>query len=401
MNRFRFRLKISREGDAVQLLIIALVAWGIYCLQRMVYNARWNQNLDVHITFEKEQVMEREHTYLTEEVVNDKWLPLPMLFLKFKLKRCFHFKGEQPVVQDDCATRNDLLHVMMKQCLRRRIEVWCDRRGRYTIGQVSVLSKSLFLDADYLEERTCDSTITVYPRFVDAKRFMRMIDGALGEQLLRASMQEDPFLKRGIREYQIYDQPRSINWTATARSGAMKVNLLETTQNQKGYVFLNMHPHSLSVAEEVMEEGIRLAKSLCYLFSQRGIASGLWTNGTNGRSIDPICVEGNRVGVKYLSEVDEALTSIVSESGQSRIDGRDCERSFIGLFQDKMEQMSQEGMVVIISNEQDVEIQRFLRQLKDKGRHFLWIVPVANTTDFERIAALESHMYLWRLNYEV
>jgi uncharacterized protein (DUF58 family) len=51
---------------------------------------------------------------------------------------------------------------------------------------------------------------------------------------------EDPFEYRGMREYQPYDDMKSINWKATAKTGDFKVNLHDFTTVRSVRIFLNL-----------------------------------------------------------------------------------------------------------------------------------------------------------------
>lgn len=366
----------------------------------MVYARLWSRRLDIRIQFQKRQVTEGETVILEEMLENRKYLPLPIVFLQFKLSRYFHVNGEPEAVTQDRYTRNEWMSVLMNQRLTRKVEMVCTRRGNYDIERVSVTARSLFLNEVYVQELDCESHLTVYPRMVDARGFERLLKNINGNQMIVPFMQEDPFLLRGIREYQIYDNMKLINWNATARTGGLKVNLLETVSNRKISVFLNMQKESLAVHNEILEESIRLAKTFCALFSKKGIKSQLYTNGTDGKCMEPICVpEG--VGPGYMDQVNESLTRIfLDENGNILTHGREQEVDFVEMYSGLLEESVQREGVVLISGNQDEKILQMLKKLHRKGRQFLWIVPVESAVSYKKDSELKDHMCLWRLNYE-
>lgn len=384
----------------MQIVAIVISIFILYRVQALIYHRIWDRQLKADICFIKEKVTEGETVELEEVLENRKWLPLPVVFLTFKMSK--HFKGvqENAVLSNDRYTRNDLLSVMMYQRRKRRIELVCTRRGSYKIEQATLQAQSLFLDEKYIKNISCESCLTVYPGYVDAKRFVQLIENVYGSQVMRPFMQEDPFLHRGVREYQVYDSMRNINWNATAKTGSMKVNLLETLTNQQVSVYLNVQKESLSVHNEVLEESIRLAKTFCAFFSRKGIKSALYTNGCGEGDNEPVCVKRG-AGIAYMGQVNEALTRIVlDETGNVVKYGREQELDFVSLYQEQIKEDSKDSQILLISGDQNARIMQLMKELSRQGKRFLWVVPVDYTTSFHASPGLQEHMKIWRLNFE-
>lgn len=385
----------------MQIVAIVISVFILYRVQAWIYHRMWDNRLKADVFFVREKVTEGEIVEVEEVLENRKWLPLPVVFFSFKMARHFRELHQKDAVSNDRYTRNELLSVMMFQRRRRRIELVCRKRGNYRIEQVALQAQSLFLDEKYVKELSCESRLTVYPRYVDAKRFLHLIENIYGNQMMCAFMQEDPFLHRGVREYQVYDSIRHINWTATAKTGSMKVNLLETMTNQQVSIYLNVQKESLSVHNEVLEESIRLAKTFCAFFSQRGIKSALYTNGTREGEKDPICVKKKDAGLVYMGKVNEALTNIfLDETGNVVTHGREQELDFTALYQKQIKEDANKSQILVISGDQNASMMRLMKELSRQGQNFLWIVPVDYTTSFHAEPALRKQMRIWRLNFE-
>lgn len=386
----------------MQILAIVLTIYILFRLQGLLYHLYWDKNLEAYVNFDREQVSEGEVVVLEEVLENRKWLPIPVIFLSFKMSKHFRVPGERGVLlSDDHFTRNDMLSVMMNQRRRRRVELECTKRGIYKLEQAALTAQSMFLDESYMKEITIDSRIKVYPRYVDARRFMQLIQSVYGSQVMQRFVQEDPFLNRGVREYQVYDSMRRINWNATARTGEMKVNLLEHMASQKAAVYVNVQKESLSVRNEVIEESIRLAKTFCSMFSKRGMKSKLYTNGTAKGQEEAIAVEHAAAGAEYMSRVNEALTYIyLEENGNIVSHGREEELDFVELYGQQIEEDAKDGQVVVISGSQPAGLVELLRRLHKQGAGFLWIVPVDHSAYFQEDYQLKGHMRIWRLNFE-
>ena len=100
----------------------------------------------------------------------------------------------------------------------------------------------------------------------------------MGKMLSRTAVLPDTFEFHGIREYQSFDSMRSINWLATARTGTLKVNVYEYTASREVYILLNVEPDGAFYEEELIEEGIRIAASLCEYLVHDRVSCGLISN---------------------------------------------------------------------------------------------------------------------------
>lgn len=71
------------------IIFIFAIAYAFMAFQKKIYSNNWNRDLYVNVAFEKNQVTEGEDTVIVESVINNKWLPLPFLFINFKLENSF------------------------------------------------------------------------------------------------------------------------------------------------------------------------------------------------------------------------------------------------------------------------------------------------------------------------
>ena len=136
----------------MKIILIVLGALCIYQLQRILYRKYWNKNLTVEIRFTQHAIWEREEGELCETIVNQKWLPLPMLRVKFEADRHLDFMQEGNISVTDRCYKNDIFSVMMYQKIVRRLKFQGIRRGYYTIRQISADSSDLFMDQHLREE---------------------------------------------------------------------------------------------------------------------------------------------------------------------------------------------------------------------------------------------------------
>lgn len=81
-----------------------------------------------------------------------------------------------------------------------------------------------------------------------------------------------------------------INWKASAKECGLMVNLLDSTSSAQVLIYLDVEDETIWKYEEIHEAGISLAVSLAEQFLQRGIATGLITNGRDHITEAPIAV---------------------------------------------------------------------------------------------------------------
>ena len=112
----------------------------------------------------------------------------------------------------------------------------------------------------------------------------------MGQVLVRQRMYEDPFSFRGLREYRPGDPMNKINWKASAKEAGLMVNLLDSTSSAQVLIYLDVEDETIWKYGEIHEAGISLAVSLAEQLLQRGIATGLVTNGRDHITETPIAV---------------------------------------------------------------------------------------------------------------
>ena len=146
------------------------------------------------------------------------------------------------------------------------------RRGYYTIDEVSLVASDLFFLSQLVADVPLKTEVYIYPRPYDAARLRQSLIQMNGEMLSRRHLLEDPFEYRGIREYQPYDDMRSINWKATAKTGDLKVNQRNYTSLKSVRIFFNIQDDNILKKDAAVEMTLRIVASLCQIFLQIGRA---------------------------------------------------------------------------------------------------------------------------------
>src|SRR5262249_54767701 len=104
----------------------------------------------------------------------------------------------------------------------------------------------------------------------------------LGDRRVRDFLFDDPVRIAGVREYLPGDNPRRVDWKATARSGTLQVRLHEPTTTYRLLIALNLNtrgPHwSLRFDPDVVEHSIVVAASIANWAVDAGYQVGLVGN---------------------------------------------------------------------------------------------------------------------------
>ena len=274
----------------------------LYVVQRGIYSVLWSRGLRLSLRFDSAAVSEGDDVAVTERTENRKWLPLPMLSYEYTLSR--NFAGVTATGATPIRLRRKVA-LPGRRAAVNRTAIQGLPRGLYTVIGAKLSTSDLFYTIRRERESLCTARLTVYPAKIPAEKLSLPFRQLLGSVLTRRMAQEDPFQLKGIRQYEIYDSLRSINWKASARTGELKVNQFEYSTDESLVFLLDAG----SGSEEEREELLRLASSLSQLFLRRGVSVSVWSNGRS-------CVSGTALripagsGIGHQRVIDESLAQI-------------------------------------------------------------------------------------------
>ena len=348
------------------ILWIGLGAAAFYFLQARIYGRFWNRGLSARLFFSARSVTEGERCFLSEQVENRKALPLPMLKVKFQVSRKLHFEDEGDSAVTDQYYRNDILSLGPHQRLARRIPFRCTARGYYRIEGLDLVASDLFLSREMVSETGAESVLYVYPAPVRGASLDAAIRRLNGEILAKRHLLEDPFEYRGLREYAPFDEPRSINWKATARTGDLTVNLRGYTALRAVRIFLNLDDRGIWKRQELLELCIRIAARIAQELLRQGIRTAVFCNAR-----DVLTGEVMRLapgaGAGHLEQLNRALARL------------DLDREaplFEETFAAELEAEGKDTASLFLSAQTDEDFQRLLERFSRSGAEFTWMCPL-------------------------
>jgi uncharacterized protein (DUF58 family) len=160
-------------------------------------------------------------------------------------------------------------------------QLTCRSRGWYEIGPLTVSVGDVLGISARQREYASMTHLTVYPKILSLDELGFPSKSPFGVLRARQPLYEDPARVVGIRDYQIGDSLRRINWKASARSGVLQVRRLEPAMTLQTVIFLNVFlpDYERRSSYGAAEVGVVVAASLAnHLVSLRQEV-GVLTNG--------------------------------------------------------------------------------------------------------------------------
>lgn len=363
----------------IRLLGIGLIGFLLLWVQRSLYEKLWRKSLYVSVSFGKEPLFEGEQGELKEIIENKKRLPLSMLKVKFKTDRHLLFGNEKGSRTTDQYYRNDVFRIGGGERVTRTLKFRGGRRGYYTIDEVSLVASDLFFLSQLVADVPLKTEVYIYPRPYDAARLRQSLIQMNGEMLSRRHLLEDPFEYRGIREYQPYDDMRSINWKATAKTGDLKVNQRNYTSLKSVRIFFNIQDDNILKKDDAVEMTLRIVASLCQIFLKQGIQVSCYGNGVDIVTHSPLVIQP-KAGQGQMDAVYRGL---------ARIDVEQPAADFARNFEEILFQRSQGSFTYFVAPNQYDDFVELLTRFQETENPFLWFYPSSASKDPELPPALE------------
>ena len=341
---------------------IGIIAFFLVVLQMLIYKRIWSKNLYVSISFCQDAIYEGDEGQLVEVIENRKWLPLPMLKVKFQTSRNLGFEAEKGSKTTDQYYRNDIFQVGSGEKITRRLKFTGNRRGYYRINNIDLVSSDLFFLNEDGKSQSTNQYIYVYPGIYHEEDFRLSLQKLNGEIIVKRHMLEDPFEYRGIREYQPFDDIRSVNWKATARTGDLKVNQKNYTATQTIRIFLNLEDDGILKKENQIEKSIQMAMGIAEFFLAQGVRVSCFANGRDILTDDLVEIQGLS-GTAQLEVLGKALARLAISKGVP---------AFVPMFREKVLNESDSFFTFFISPNGYEDFMKLLEECENQGMNYHW-----------------------------
>lgn len=368
----------------MKLLVIGLAAAFLFLFQQLLYKKFWDSHLSVQLQFTDAEIFEGESSTLQEIIMNAKRLPLNMLKVKFQADKNLIFDSEKGSRITDRFYRNDVFQINGREKITRTLSFTGGKRGFYQLKNVDLAGSDLFMTCKMYAALETDASIYVFPRPFMHREFNRSLQQLNGEVLTRRHLLEDPFEYRGIREYQPFDDMRSINWKATAKTGSLKVNQKNHTALRFIRIFLNIEDSGVLKKEECVEACLQIGAGLSRFFLEQGMRVSCYCNGTDCITHRPM-EHSAGAGNTQLKAIYRSLSRI--DTGKPTVNFRE-------VFGEKLLDEAEDTVTCVVSPNQYSDFVSLLEQYQAAGRDFIWYYPVGERRDPELPASLKKRIKL-------
>ena len=206
-----------------------------------------------------------------------------------------------------------------------------------------------------------------------------------GEILTKRNIVEDPFQLRGIREYHPFDSIKAVNWSATAKTGELKVNEYDFTASQEVIIFLNVERYNDWDPENVVEEGIRLAASIITQYLKEGMKVGLKVNGGD-------LITGEQINLPAVFGINQNMHFY---ENLARLDTTKVLTPISNLLKEESMKQNKSPLWVVISHYYGEDLQEQINISRGQGFDIKWILPKEVSAKVE----IEDHkdLFVWEV----
>ena len=113
-------------------VLLVLLAGALFVFWHLIYRQLWRRALQVRFSFQKHAIYAGEETELSEEIENEKKLPVSGVEIGFRVpKGLVHADGSSEI---KVAISKDMLGVAGQDKLVRTHRIRGTKRGKYEIG---------------------------------------------------------------------------------------------------------------------------------------------------------------------------------------------------------------------------------------------------------------------------
>ena len=207
--------------------MIIFVAFGaiaaIVFIQRFIYMKFAFKNLSCKYYFSQTEVSEGDIFFITEEIENKKYLPLPAVSTILEAGECLHFSdNEGKIIEQKNAFCFYTVGVYKK--IVRTWRVKATKRGRVNVNNITVNIKDIFGLVSVAKDFSCGSSVLVLPSAYNKNETVEFTNSIGGTHAVPAGYYSDPFNIIKISQYTYSEPLNKINWKASAKSQNLMVN---------------------------------------------------------------------------------------------------------------------------------------------------------------------------------
>lgn len=350
----------------MEIVLIIVIILFFYEFQYRLYSKHCFKNLYLEFKFQDEAIFEGEKTKIKQTFTNRKWMPLWWLRIQYMISSNISFDQIEEKKVSNLERRSEELSLLGYEKLEREVTIVGKKRGYYTLENMDIICSDLFVTAKFVKKHYVNGGLYVFPKLLSNLEFDIQFKKILGDVITKRHLIHDPYERRGIRDYVTSDSLKDVNWTASARSNDLKVNVYNYTSSSEILIFLSCQKENNWVADNVIEEGISIAATIYDEFSKQGVNVGLITDCIDSDTNSNITVEAGCEQNHGLLFNESLSKIIISESDDNNISK---------YINDEVIKNNKEPLWIVISNATRHGMRETMQNAAENDFDFKWIIP--------------------------
>lgn len=349
---------------------MAVILTIVLIVQYLVYKNIGLKKIDYKLTIDRTEAFEGEEIEIIEEIVNDKWLPLPWVRSEISCSRWLAFYGNSQNVAKD-AQKGFVAGVFSLRGHRRLRRVWrvkCEKRGVFTIEDVTLSVSDLFGLAKPACMIKLKEQICVLPSPCDMEQPQLSNEHFIGENTVRRFILPDPFLISGAREYTGREPMNRIHWAQSAHTGSLMVYNNEFSTERRVLIVFNLQrivsDELQRLTTTVMETQIKAAAFVLDLCYRSHMSCAFAANDRD------LTLKDASQGYEHTLDILRVLARLKNRCGMHMDE-------YVYTL-DTYEYTD----IVFISNLMSDKVAEWLQRQRDEGRHVVLLSNEITETDF-------------------
>ena len=298
------------QGLVIAFGVMGLLAAGI----SMVWNAWSLEEVSYERLLPETRVFVGEELSLTVVLTNKKPIPLTWIRVADDVPNALDVVGGdvESNVRPDVQTIHHATSMAWYERVRWRYRIRCTKRGLYQLGPVRIESGDPFGFLRSQKTGRNDDAILVYPRVVPMEKLGLPAARPLGDVRGGPRIFPDPARPSGLRDYQIGDPLKIVDWKATAKAQQLLVRTYEPSTSYTVILAVAVDtatPYWGSYDPEDLERVVTAAASVASYSDEQMYTVGLFSNDMPFMGDNPMSVAPKR-GPDQLGLVLEALANV-------------------------------------------------------------------------------------------
>jgi len=297
------RLSGKPLHDTWILLLIGVTVFGIITSQGLIISfgcmgvivalvsLGWNKLSIQNLTYSRKLSAKRafvgEKIDIKLSVENKKPLPLPKVFISDELPSGFKLHQAQPAFKVNHQIIDNRFFIRKSFSLGWYQQIFwdysviCVKRGIYSLGPAEIEVHEPFGFLQSKTKHASEDNIVIYPKLVDIEKIESNSNRPLGESIKGIKLLNDYSRPYSVRDYELGDPVKTIDWKSTAKTTNLKVKTYEPSISDIFIIAVateTTSPYWAAHNPQKLERVVSTAASVAWLAFKEKMQLGILTN---------------------------------------------------------------------------------------------------------------------------